>query len=220
MMPRPTITRPSPSSSNWSQIIQSIASTRAISRERTTTWASRWPAVAIGTNAELCYRNAIKLQENLVKQSPLAGSYTRDLAISYNNLGMVQSRDSRYADAEASFQTALALQKRLLAAAEPNDAATLSNLGGVFNNLGLLFDRQRRFSAAETAYEQAVRFQRQAFESAPDHDRYRDLLSNHYSNYSKCLRSQAKEREADELAAEGKNLLAGQPVSAAPTRHN
>ena len=37
--------------------------------------------------AEVWYGDAIRLQENLVKNSPLAGKYRRDLAISYNNLG-------------------------------------------------------------------------------------------------------------------------------------
>ena len=75
------------------------------------------------------------IQENLVKASPLAGSYRRDLAISYNNLGMAQSRDNRLAEAGASFEKSAQLQDTLLAA-QPNDVQTLSNLGSVWNNSG------------------------------------------------------------------------------------
>jgi len=160
-------------------------------------------------NAELCYLDAIKLQQHLVEQAPLAGSYTRDLAISYNNLGMVQSRDARYAAAEESFQQSIKLQGRLISAMS-SDARTLSNVGGVYNNLGLLYDAQRRYADAESAYQAAIDMQKKALDAAPASGRYRELLSNHYANYAKCLQNQKKQPAADRIIAERTSLLAGQ----------
>jgi serine/threonine protein kinase/tetratricopeptide (TPR) repeat protein len=170
-------------------------------------------------NAELCYLNAVKLQERLVQESPLAGSYTRDLAISLNNLGMVQSRDGRFDTAEATFKKAVTLQHQLLAA-QPADGETLSNLGGVYNNLGLLFDGARRFADAEAAYNNAVDFQKQALAAAPHNDRARQLLSNHYANFARCLRNQKKQQAADQIVAERDLLLAGQPHPSDSTSSN
>jgi tetratricopeptide (TPR) repeat protein len=170
-------------------------------------------------NAELCYLNAVKLQERLVQESPLAGSYTRDLAISLNNLGMVQSRDGRFDTAEATFKKAVTLQHQLLAA-QPADAETLSNLGGVYNNLGLLFDGAHRFADAEAAYNQAVDFQKQALAAAPHNDRARQLLSNHYANFARCLRNQKKQQAADQIVAARDLLLAGQPHPSDSTSSN
>ena len=169
--------------------------------------------------AELCYVDAARIQKVLVEASPLAASYRRDLAISYNNLGMVESRDGRDAEAESSLRHALDLQQLLLAA-EPSDARTLSNLGGVCNNLGLLFDRQQHFAEAESAFQQAIQFQQQAVEAAPAAKLYRDLLSNHYVNYAKCLRSQQKVAAAEAVSLQRKALLAGQPSTTESNPNN
>ena len=59
----------------------------------------------------MCYADAIRLQENLVKTSPLAAAYRRDLAISYSNLGMVQYRHGRLQQAEASFSRGHVLER-------------------------------------------------------------------------------------------------------------
>ena len=62
------------------------------------------------------------MQENLVKSSPLVGAYRGDLAISYNNLGMTQSRNNRLAEAETSFEKAVQMQDVLLKV-QPKDCA-------------------------------------------------------------------------------------------------
>ena len=75
--------------------------------------------------------------------------HLRDLAVSYNNLGRVQTQlpDGRPA-AESSFNKALERQLKVLES-EPNDVATLSHLGGVYNNLAMLQDADERPAAAE-----------------------------------------------------------------------
>jgi tetratricopeptide (TPR) repeat protein len=142
--------------------------------------------------------------------SPLAGAYRRDLAISCNNLGMAQSRDSRLAEAESSFRQALRLQEMLLVA-QPKDPQLLSNQGSVWNNLGMLFDRQHRVEDAEKAYRDAVRFQRQAFQAVVDNERYRSLLSKHMQNLAANLRSQSRHDTALKVVLERKELWRNAP---------
>jgi tetratricopeptide (TPR) repeat protein len=158
--------------------------------------------------AELCYGDAIQIQLNLVKASPMAGAYRRDLAISYNNLGMAESRGGRLAEAEASFQKSAQLQDVLLSA-QPNDAETHSNQGSVWNNLGMLFDQQKRPADAEKAYQQAIANQRRALDAAPTNDRYRALLSRHYLNSARNLIKQAKYDAAVQTAVDRKQLWPG-----------
>lgn len=160
--------------------------------------------------AELWYGDAIRLQENLVKESPLVGSYRRDMAISYNNLGMAQSRRSRFAEAEASFQKAARSQDMLLVA-EPNNAQTLSNQGGVWNNLGMLYDRQHKAADAAAAYLQAIHFQTAALKHSDKNDAYRATLSRHYYNYARNLASQEKFGESLNELRELQSLWAGSP---------
>jgi tetratricopeptide (TPR) repeat protein len=121
---------------------------------------------------------------------------------------MAQSRFEHFTDAEKSFRRALELQQPLLDA-QPDDAKTLSDAGGMYNNLGLLFDRLRRFDDADAAYKQAIRLQRAAFDGAPDVRQYRKLLHNHYVNYAKSLRIQNKGLDADKVSQERNTLFAG-----------
>ena len=99
--------------------------------------------------AEVCYSDAIQLQETLVNASPNEVVYRRDLAVSYTNLGMAESGDNRFDEAEKSLQKAAGLQDALLAA-NPNNAHILSDTGNLWNNLGSLYDKQQRFAEAGT----------------------------------------------------------------------
>lgn len=63
--------------------------------------------------AELCYADAIRLQEDLLKASPAAAVYADALAVSLNNLGMVQSRTNRFTEAESSFRRSIQLYDTL-----------------------------------------------------------------------------------------------------------
>ena len=161
-------------------------------------------------NAEVCYSDAILIQENLMSASPYAAAYRRDLAISYNNLGMLQSRSGQVQQAASSFRKAEQLQQRLLVD-EATDTQLLSNQGSVLNNLGLALDRMGHAAAAESAFREAVRFQKRALEESPNDAQLRTLLSRHYFNYARSLRSQKKFDEAVAVAIERGDLWQGQP---------
>jgi tetratricopeptide (TPR) repeat protein len=143
-----------------------------------------------------------------MKESPLAVVCRRDLAISYNNLGMAQSRASKYAEAEGSFHKAIHTQDILLAA-QPTDPQVLGNQGGVWNNLGMLYDRQHRAADAADAYQKAIHFQSDALANSADKDAHRAVLSRHYFNYARNLAAQSKYDESLNVMFDLKKLWSG-----------
>jgi len=134
--------------------------------------------------------------------------YRRDLAVSFNNLGMAQRRDGRTSEAETSFQKAAQLQETLLASL-PTDAETRSNQASVYNNLGVLYDQQKRYADAEKSYRQAIENQRHALDVSPESGRYRALLGRYYLNLTWNLDKQSKYDAAVAAAVERKRLWLG-----------
>ena len=159
--------------------------------------------------AELCYGDAIQIQENLVKASPMAGVYRRDLAISYNNLGMAQSRDGRLAEAEASFQKSAQLQDDVAGGSADGrgnaqqSGQRVEQPGHAVRSAAAIC--RRREGLPEGDRESAAR----ALDAAPTNDRYRALLSRHYLNFARNLNKQAKYEAAVQAAIERKQLWPG-----------
>lgn len=145
--------------------------------------------------AELCYRDAILIQERLVKIAPLMSSYQRDLAASFNNLGMMQANAQEFTAAEATFGQALELQQELVTA-NPHDLNLLSGLGGIYNNLGMVQQQNEQFEKASATFAQAIAQQRAAHERAPTVARFRESLSKHYYNQAVVLRELDRPAEA------------------------
>jgi tetratricopeptide (TPR) repeat protein len=143
-----------------------------------------------------------------VNDSPLSIAYRRDLAISHNNLGMLQSRSGDFATAEKSFGVALKGLSELLVA-QPADVQTLSKRGAVLTNLGLLFEQQNRLPEAETAFREAGAQQTQAYRLSSGSEPTRELLVRLLANLAKNLRTQGKFDAAVEISAERANLSKG-----------
>ncbi len=61
--------------------------------------------------ANKAYRNAIRLQRQLHAIAPLVDTHRCDLAISLNNLAMLQQKHAQHLDAEASLRAAIRLQQ-------------------------------------------------------------------------------------------------------------
>ncbi|BBO33055.1 serine/threonine-protein kinase [Lacipirellula parvula] len=162
--------------------------------------------------AERHYADAIEFQKQLVAASPLTLQHQRNLAVTYNNLGQVQlQRDRNSAErrsaAEQSFRTALEWQLKVLAA-EPNDVATLSHLGGVYNNLAMLHEAAGRAADAEGNFKLAIERQRQALERAANHQLIRQMLGKHYYNYAEFLAKESRHEEARRVALQRRDLWA------------
>jgi tetratricopeptide (TPR) repeat protein len=146
----------------------------------------------------------------LVAAAPAYKSFHRDLAVSYNNLGLLQNARQQAADAERSFQQALSLQEALVAQ-HPRDAGLQSSLGGICNNLGTVLEEQHRTEAAAEAYQRAVEHQTAAHERAPSVERYRSFLSKHYYNYGRVLRRLGRPEDAIRVAQARKGLWPNHP---------
>lgn len=152
------------------------------------------------------YRHAIEFQQQLVAASPDSSQHRRDLAVSFNNLGQVQMElGEPHPMVESSFNSALQLQLKALEL-KPNDAATLSHLGGVYNNLALLQDSAGRAAEAEANFKAAIARQRQALDQADKHPFVRQLLSKHYYNYAEHLAKQGQYASAREQATNRRDL--------------
>jgi tetratricopeptide (TPR) repeat protein len=157
--------------------------------------------------AEQAYGESMLLQKHLVERSPFE-SHRRDLAVTYNNRGMALSQAGRLDAALESFELALNLDDALLAA-RPGEARVLSEVGGILNNLGMLHQRRRQNVAAEAAFSRAIDVQRQALAAEPDNAATRAMLSKHYFNCARLLRSTGRRAEALELCLERRGLWAG-----------
>ena len=64
--------------------------------------------------AESAYDEAVRIQDKLVRTIPAVPHYQRDLAWSYNGLGLVHARNKQYDKADPAFKKALAGWEKLL----------------------------------------------------------------------------------------------------------
>lgn len=141
---------------------------------------------------------------------PAYKSFRRDLAVSYNNYGLLQNAQRRTADAERSFQQALSLQA-VLVEQDPRDTSLQSSFGGIYNNLGTVLEELHRTEAAAEAYQQAVKHQAAAQQRAPSVARYRTFLSKHYYTYGRVLRELGRPDEAIRVALARRELWPNDP---------
>ena len=144
-----------------------------------------------------CFAESIAILERLTVQAPEVGRYQQDLAVSCNNLGLLQSRSGLSDAAAAEFRRALQIQQKLVAA-HPRNPEYLSGLAGIHNNLGLLLLRENRVAEATDAFHAAVARQTAALELAPEVKRFREMLDTHRANLEKAAqRALRSEREPD-----------------------
>ena len=92
-----------------------------------------------------------------------------DIALSLNNLGMVQSELREYAAAKQSHEQALAIRRKSLPPDHPDIAPSL-------NNLGLVQSELREYAAAKQSHEQALAIRRKSL--PPDHPHIAFSLRN------------------------------------------
>jgi tetratricopeptide (TPR) repeat protein len=89
-------------------------------------------------------------RRELVAQNP--ATYWPELAATLNNLGKLYRDMRRFAEAEAAYKEAVAIQREL-AAQKPSSYRP--HLAGTPNNLGVLYRRTPRFDDAQAAYREA-----------------------------------------------------------------
>ncbi len=107
--------------------------------------------------------------------------YRVQLALTENNLALLRDQNGDCQQAEVSFNSALRLQREILAE-DPDDEQTLEHLAGTLNNLSFLYSRQHSQEAVP-CYEEALRIQQQLVETAPANVKYRCDLALLYGNF-------------------------------------
>jgi tetratricopeptide (TPR) repeat protein len=105
----------------------------------------------------------LTIQQQLVEEYPDVGEYHSDLALTYSNLGSLQSRRQRLSEAAHCYGQAIFLQRQLVdAAPERKDyrrdlAVSCNNLGLVQSKLGLLAEAEQSFDESLGLQELLVR---------------------------------------------------------------
>ena len=109
------------------------------------------------------YTEALEVYRRLAAASPEA--YEPDVALTLNNLAILQDNLRRYAEAEGNYTEALEIRRRLAAASpeayEPNVADTLNNLAALQSDL-------RHYAEAEVNYTEALEIRRRLAAAYPE----------------------------------------------------
>ncbi len=140
------------------------------------------------------FEQAVEIGQQLQVRWPDQFSFQRDLAISYNHVGLANCHAGHFAEARNAFEAAIEMGTRLRDHF-PRDAELQSLLGGMFNNLGYLHQQLGDAVAARQCYHQAVDAQSAAVQMAPQVVRYRQYLNKHQQNAKSVREHQSVSRE-------------------------
>jgi RNA polymerase sigma factor (sigma-70 family) len=109
--------------------------------------------------AEVSYRQALDLQEKLVRDFPTVRAYRSDLAGTLGRLGNLQRLSRRVLEAERTLRKALAIQEKLVAEA-PDDREQRRELGANYRALGQVLRDAGRLNEAEAFLRRALEIQK------------------------------------------------------------
>ena len=106
--------------------------------------------------AEVHDRRAIDLLGGLASEYPASPTYQEELARSHHELGYLFWSRGRFAEAEAAYRQALALQQPLVASFGPSACDWVTELANTLNSLGILLRINQRLEEAERAFRQSL----------------------------------------------------------------
>jgi tetratricopeptide (TPR) repeat protein len=162
------------------------------------------------------FRQAIALQESLLKQGGEDRTVLRSLAASYNNLASLQENSDPRTTGEM-YEKAVALQMKLVIA-DPINRNHQADLARTYNNLGFLASRNKDWPRAELWYADAIRLQENLVKESPLAGTYRRDLAISYNNLGMAQSRANKFEEAEasfQKAARSQDmLLVAQPNDA------
>ena len=142
--------------------------------------------------AETYYKIYIKKQLLLSKTNPQI--YEPDLAVSYNNLGVLYSDTQRFTDSEQMHNSALEIRKRLAAT---NPQAYVPDLAMSYNNLGILYHDTQRFTDSEQMYNSALDIYKRLAGANPQ--AYEPGLAMTYSNLGLLYRATQRFTDSEQM---------------------
>jgi tetratricopeptide (TPR) repeat protein len=128
--------------------------------------------------ADNAYQNALRLQEELVRESPADGQYVRELARTHYNRGILRYDTQGPKDAGSDFREAILLLGR------SSDSQELSR---AYNNLGNALRAENRLSEAKENYDKAIDIHERLLKNDPDNREYKQELATFHNNLAILL---------------------------------
>lgn len=150
--------------------------------------------------AEKDYDQALSIQKQLAADFPSLPMFRRDLALTYNNLGILLGKTGRLKEAEKAYLDALALYKQL--AADLLTPEFRQDLAACYNNLGILLCDTDRPKEAAKAHADALALQKHLAADFPGNPKFRQDLARSHSNLGNLLKVTYRFKEAESAYAE------------------
>lgn len=156
-------------------------------------------------DADAAYANALRLQQEIVREHPGNAEYPRELARTHYNRGILRYSAGNVADSEADFNAAIRLLRPL--AEKETDAAASQELARALNNLGNLLRSQDRMEEAKELYDSAVAYHERLTQKEPANREYQQELATFNNNLAMLLLDQLQIDQAQERNRQALNLL-------------
>lgn len=150
--------------------------------------------------------------QNLTEQHPRDLDYQSYLAVALSNLGALYYMTERLDQAEAPYQGALAIRKRLVRE-HPQELEYQRDLAASYNNLALLFATRGRTDPAESMYREALALQQRL---ADDHPRILDhqlQLARSHLNLGDLYTNAGRAGPAEQAFLGGNTILQHQAAA-------
>jgi serine/threonine protein kinase len=161
--------------------------------------------------AAALYEEALTYQTQVAAVRPGDWDCQNDLALSYNNLGVVQKRIGHPAEAAASYRRAVDIQRKLVRAA-PAQQSYRRDLAVSLNNLGENQDKLGQAAEAVRSFQQALELQESLARQNPADV---DLQSNLGGIYNNLGMVWGELHRLDDAAEAFRSAIEHQKVAAA-----
>jgi serine/threonine protein kinase/Flp pilus assembly protein TadD len=145
--------------------------------------------------AERAYQEALAIFRHLVQNWPHLPDYRKNLASTFNNLGVLYSETGCTAKAEAAYLDALEMQRNL-ADTYPAVAEYHKDLAGCYNNLSILYSHSGCNDKAEIVYQEMVAIQKKLADAYPEVVEFAIDLGACYGNLGQLVNVNGRLREA------------------------
>jgi tetratricopeptide (TPR) repeat protein len=127
--------------------------------------------------------------ERLVRKYPGNATWQRDLSVSHNKLGRVQSNQGNPSAALTAYQTSLAIRDRL-AKSDPGDAGWQQDLSVSHDNIGDVLRAQGNLPGSLESYRASLALAERLTRADPGNARWLRELSVSYNNIGNVQRHQ------------------------------
>jgi tetratricopeptide (TPR) repeat protein len=169
-------------------------------------------------DAEDAYDNALRLQQELVKEAPKNSAYQQELARTFYNRGILRYATGDLSSSESDMRRAVQLLEPLAGKTADTPVGSRNtppsqDLARAYNNLANMLVREKRSSEASQLLERAVAIHQGLCSKDPDNREYKMELAQFYDDLAIAL---AVESQIDLAKARNEQALALFEQLAAP----